>query len=88
MITKEDKVNAIYSLKNWAAKNQLYETAMQCRDIERTLLEADPDIIMKYNSFNDLSEGQRMYLSKLSIIRHISNKALKRELILGISLGI
>lgn len=75
-----DKINAIVSLKGWMIQNSQYETFIQLRDIEKSLLEVSNDYVKVIKDIQYLSNEQKIFLLSIVNWNSLLNKQLRREL--------
>jgi predicted RNA-binding protein with RPS1 domain len=75
-----DKINAIVSLKGWMIQNTQYETFIQLRDIEKSLLEVSNDYVKVIKDIQYLSNEQKIFLLSIVNWNSLLNKQLRREL--------
>ncbi len=75
-----DKINAIVSLKGWMVQNSQYETFIQLRDIEKSLLEVSNDYVKVIKDIQYLSNEQKIFLLSIVNWNSLLNKQLRREL--------
>jgi hypothetical protein len=72
MISNNDKINALVSLKSWAVERQLYELAGETRSIERKLLESTEDYVKVIKDIEYLSSKQKQYLLESELFKIIN----------------
>ena len=73
-----DKINALGSIKDWAIEKQLYDLAINARDVERSLLEISTDYIRVIKPIEYLSNEQKEFLLSMSTL--FKNTLRKEEL--------